>query len=252
MDLETRLLGFDAAIDKQVAWAPEDVQAISRLFGQKDAAPQGAWRLPVEIKAPDATDAGRSLTFIISTASVDRMGDTIAVDGWKLDEFRKNPVVLWAHDAGSLPVAKASKVWIEDGRLMAQAEFTPPGAARFNDTVFEFLKAGYLNATSVGFQPLKYAFTDDPQRRFGIDFMEQVLLEFSIVPVPANPDALMQARAAGIDVAPIAEWYEQCLRKLGKEVISVEQRAAIERAAKQARLAQKRSRDLDLIKRRSR
>lgn len=201
-----------------------------------------------EIKAEGDS---RSLTFVISTASVDRMGDTIAVDGWKLDRFRKNPVVLFAHDASSLPVAKASKVWIEQGRLMATAEFTPSGLARFNDTVFEMLKAGFLNATSVGFSPLKYAFTDDPQRRFGIDFMEQELLEFSVVPVPANAEALIQARSAGIDIAPVRDWMEAALRKDGKAIVSLDRLEAFERAAKQARLAKNRSRDLDLVKVRS-
>lgn len=197
-----------------------------------------------EIKAGD----GRNLTFVISTASVDRMGDTIAVDGWKLDGFRRNPVVLWAHDAGSLPVAKATKVWIEGGRLMADAEFTPSGMARFNDTVFDMLKGGFLSATSVGFAPLKYAFTDDPQRRFGIDFLEQELLEFSVVPVPANAEALIQGRSAGIDVAPVVAWCEAALRTLGKAVIPTDRLTAIERAAKQARLAGKRARELDLLK----
>jgi HK97 family phage prohead protease len=199
-----------------------------------------------------AGDADRTLTFVISTASVDRVGDTIDVSGWKLDAFRKNPVVLWAHDASSLPVAKADKVWIEGGKLMAQAEFTPAGMARFNDTVFEMLKAGFLNATSVGFSPLKYAFTDDPQRRFGIDFLEQELLEFSVVPVPANAEALIQGRAAGIDVAPVAEWCEAALKRLGKAVITTERLTAIERAATNARLATKRNRELDLIRVRSR
>lgn len=202
-----------------------------------------------EIKAGDGD---RSLTFVISTATVDRMGDTIAVDGWKLDNYRKNPVVLWAHDATSLPVAKADKVWIEGGRLMASAEFTPAGMARFNDAVFEMLKAGFLSATSVGFAPLKYAFTDDPQRRFGIDFMEQELLEFSVVPIPANAEALIQGRAAGIDVAPVAEWCEAALRRAGKAVISIDRLDAIERAAKNARLASKRNRELDLIRARAR
>ena len=194
---------------------------------------------------------GRSLTFVISTASVDRMGDSIAVDGWKLDAFRKNPVVLWAHDAGSLPVARAEKVWIEGGRLMATAEFTPAGMARFNDTVFDMLKAGFLNATSVGFSPLKYAFTDDPQRRFGIDFLEQELLEFSVVAIPANSEALIQGRAAGIDTAPLAEWCEAALKRLGKAVIATERLAAIERAATNARLAAKRNREMDLIRARA-
>lgn len=190
----------------------------------------------------------RSLTFTISTASVDRMGDTISAEGWKLDSFRKNPVVLFAHDSSSLPVAKATKVWIESGRLMAAAEFTPPGMARFNDTVFDMLKAGFLSATSVGFSPLKYAFTDDPQRRFGIDFLEQELLEFSVVPVPANAEALIQARSAGIDIAPVRDWMEAVLRKDGKAIIPLDRLEAVERAAKNARLAAKRNRELDLLR----
>lgn len=200
-----------------------------------------------EIKAEGDT---RSLTFVISTANVDRMGDTIAAEGWKLDAFRKNPVVLWAHDSSSLPLGKASKVWVEQGRLMATAEFTPSGMARFNDTVFDMLKGGFLSATSVGFSPLKYAFTDDPQRRFGIDFLEQELLEFSVVPVPANAEALIQARSAGIDIAPVREWMEATLRKEGKTIIPLDRLEAVERAAKNARLAKNRQRETDLITRR--
>jgi hypothetical protein len=64
---------------------------------------------------------------------------------------------------------------------------------------------GFLKATSVGFQPLKYAFTDDPQRRFGIDFLEQELIEFSLVTVPANAEALIEGRKAGINVDPLIE-----------------------------------------------
>jgi hypothetical protein len=95
------------------------------------------------------------------------MGDTIDPAGWDLNAYLKNPVVLWAHDSTMLPVAKAPKVWFEGDKMKADAEFTPLGLARFNDTVFEMYKQGFLSATSVGFIPLKYAFTDDPQRRFG-------------------------------------------------------------------------------------
>lgn len=155
----------------------------------------------------------RTLMFAISSASVDRMGDTIAVDGWKLESYRKNPVVLWAHDASLLPIAKAPKVWIEGDKLKADAEFTPKGMARFNDTVFDMYKGGFLSATSVGFMPLKYAFTDDPKRRFGIDFLEQELLEFSAVPVPANSEALIEGRSAGIDIVPVLDWAEDQIKR---------------------------------------
>lgn len=219
-----------------------------------------------EIKASE-TDA-RTLIFTISTATVDRMGDTIAVEGWKLDNYRKNPVVLWGHDSDSLPIGRAGKVWIEDKKLKSEVQFTPAGMARFNDTVFDMLKAKFLNATSVGFQPIKYAFVDDPERRFGIDFLEQELLEFSIVSIPANPEALIEARAAGINIEPMIDAYaEQIVKasegeklntilarlaeKCGMAIVSKERIERIERAATAQRLKSRRdarTRDLEFVR----
>jgi hypothetical protein len=54
------------------------------------------------------------------------------------------------------------------------------------------ITAGYIKAGSVGFIPLERKFSD--QRHGGIDFKRQDLLEFSIVPVPANAHALIEAR----------------------------------------------------------
>jgi HK97 family phage prohead protease len=167
--------------------------------------------LDAEVKAAD--DGSRVLTFTISTASVDRAGDTIAVDGWKFAAYRKNPVVQWAHDYASLPVAKSLREWIEGGRVKSDAEFTPAGMARFNDTVYEMYKQGFLSAVSVGFAPTKWAWTEDKDRKFGIDFMEQELLEYSCVPVPANGEALVEARAAGVDLGPVKEWAAALIKR---------------------------------------
>lgn len=212
-----------------------------------------------EIKvAGDAAE--RSLDFVISTDTVDRMGDTVAVDGWKLDNFRKNPVVLFAHDSSVMPVAKASDIRIEDGKLKARAEFMPKDISGFADAVFRAVKGGFLNATSVGFAPIKYNFVDDPQRRFGIDFIEQELLEFSIVPVPANPEALVAGKSA--EFSPIIEWAEAALEKSGTAaafaerilkaqgmaIMPIDRVERIERAAKAQRLAKARGRELDLIR----
>jgi len=65
-----------------------------------------------------------------------------------------------------------------------------------------------LNATSVGFKPKEWVFNED---RKGVDFKTQELLEFSVVPVPSNPEALIEARSAGIDLGPYKEWAEQVL-----------------------------------------
>jgi len=171
-----------------------------------------------EVKVKEGAD--RTLIFTISTNSVDRMGDTIAVEGWDLDNYRKNPVVLWAHDSSGLPVAKCNKLWIEGKKLKAEAQFTPLGMAKFNDVVYDMYLQGFLSATSVGFMPTKYAFVDDPERRWGIDFLEQELLEFSCVPVPANPEALIDAKSAGIDVELMRGWAEKLLATDGLTVIS--------------------------------
>jgi HK97 family phage prohead protease len=234
-----------------------------------------------EVKAAEET---RGLNFTISTASVDRMGDTVAVDGWKLDRYQKNPVVLWAHDASMLPVAKATSVYIQGGKLKASTEFTPEGMSKFNDTVFAMYKGGFLSATSVGFAPIKYAFAEDANRKYGIDFLEQELLEFSAVPVPANAEALIEGKAAGIDVSLVLDWAEQtmahdderilrladgilsksktdpALYAFGKKIVAANGDAtitqkrliSIERTATQQRLAAKRKRELELIEIRSR
>jgi hypothetical protein len=53
---------------------------------------------------------GRKVTFIITTGVPDRDRDTLSVDGWKVENYLKNPVVLWAHNYRSLPVGKAESV----------------------------------------------------------------------------------------------------------------------------------------------
>jgi HK97 family phage prohead protease len=120
-------------------------------------------------------------------------------------------VVLWGHDSADFPVAKATKLWIEgeqaQGRNRVHSE-GQSGDRASCEGILQLYKGGFLSATSVGFNPLKYAFTDDPKRRFGIDFLEQELLEFSCVTVPANAEALIEGRAAGIDVTPMLDWCE--------------------------------------------
>jgi HK97 family phage prohead protease len=143
----------------------------------------------------------RVLRFVISTGSRDRDGDTIDPDGWELANFRKNPVVLFAHEHRDLPIAKALDVRVERSQLIADAEFVPAEIYPFAETVFRMLREGYLRATSVGFKALKWARRDDG----GVDFQEQELLEFSVCSVPANADALMVGR--GADAARVKSWF---------------------------------------------
>lgn len=158
------------------------------------------------------TEDGLQVDFVISTDTVDRDQDSISVDGWKLDNYRKNPVVLWAHDSRQPPVAKSLSEWTQDGKLKSTAQFTPKDLNPFGYMTGQMYLKGFLNAVSVGFQAQEAKWAADEQNRpWGIDYFKQELLEYSCVPVPANPEALVDAKGAGIDLDPMLDWVERVL-----------------------------------------
>lgn len=168
--------------------------------------------LTAEVKQADEDE--RSVEFVVSTGDPDRDGDIIEPDGWELRNFRKNPVVLWSHSHRALPIAKATEIRSTGNELRAVAQFPEPGIHGFADTVFELLSRGFLKATSVGFDPLEWTINEE---RGGIDFQRQELLEFSVVPVPANPEALIAASEQGVDMEPVKRWATSTLKALDED-----------------------------------
>lgn len=124
--------------------------------------------------------------FVVSTNAWDSHGERINVDGINVKDFMKNPVVLWGHDGFSLPIAKASKVWKDGGKLMAKAKFYLKDD--FARKVYEYIVDGYLNAVSIGGMVEEWA--DD-----GLTINKMTMKEFSVVSVPANPEALATAKS---------------------------------------------------------
>ncbi len=139
----------------------------------------------------------RSYEFTASTSAVDRMDEVIDAKGWDLKNFKKNPVIMYAHDYRSLPIGRAPRVWISGDALKNTVEFPPEGIYEFADIVERLVDKGYLRAESVGFLPKKWEDGDgkgEPSRTY----KKQELLEIYIVPVPAHPDALLDAFGAGV------------------------------------------------------
>jgi HK97 family phage prohead protease len=153
----------------------------------KRAAPQTSSipALPIEFESKER-GAVRTYRFIVSTDTVDRSNDTIDQAGWDLKAYRRSPVVLWAHDASQWPIGKATKIGVEGGKLIAEVMFADTFEGRKAQALVD---AGMLKATSVGFLPTESKMSIE--RRGGYDFKKQQLMEFSIVPVPANPDCLI-------------------------------------------------------------
>lgn len=118
--------------------------------------------------------------------------DEIRMDGGRFDNYLRNPVVLWSHDDSALPIGRTTRLHYEDGRLRADFEFLP------DDPMAERVKRawdmGFVNAASIRFMPLEID-TSDTSKPFGV-VSEWDLLEWSLVPIPADPDALRAAARA--------------------------------------------------------
>ncbi len=184
-----------------------------------------------EPKAYD--DGSRRVRFVFSDGSVDRMGDTIDPTGWDVGPFLKNPVALWAHDSSQPPIGRASNVFVEDGCLAGDIEFAEPETYAFADTIYRLVLGRFINAVSVGFLPLEYEWAEDEENRpWGLDFKLQELLEISVVPVPANANALATARSKGIDTKPLMEWAERTLDGGGKIIVPRAELEQLRKAAK--------------------
>lgn len=178
---------------------------------------------------PGATD--RTFVFVASDGSVDRMNDTIDPNGWDLTRYRSNPVIQWAHDTRQLPIGQSLREWTENGQLKSEIRFTSQDENPDGFRVMKLIEGGFLRAVSVGFHPIESKDAADratedswfmPQ-----DFTKQELLEISVVPVPANPNALLAARAAGHDTTFILRWAERTLAECKGEGLWVP-RAQIE------------------------
>lgn len=147
------------------------------------------------VKASSDPDS-RDVRFIASTATPDRYGDTVNPKGWHTDTFNKNPVFLFSHESRNFPIGKVTSTWEKAGKFMADVSFMPEGMHDIADKAWSMLKGGFLNAVSVGFMPIKQEpIYDDDGHWKGTKFIEQELLELSLVPIPANPEALQVARS---------------------------------------------------------
>ena len=139
----------------------------------------------------------RTYEFTASTSTEDRTGEVIEAKGWDLKNFKKNPVIMYAHDYRSLPIARAPRVWVSGDKLKNTVEFPPEGTYEFADIVERLIDTGYLKAESVGFMPKKWEDGDGKEAPFRT-YKKQELLEISIVPVPAHQDALRDAVEEGV------------------------------------------------------
>lgn len=160
--------------------------AIDLLVGKDIPIKKVYSELESEIEIKEEGGA-RLINMIGSAQSEDRLGDIINQDGWELANYKKNPVVLWAHQHRTPAIARSRETKVENKKLVFLLDFPPEGVYDLSDLVFNLYKHKILRASSVGFLPKDYKFRKDDK---GIHFLVQELLELSSVNVPAHPAAL--------------------------------------------------------------
>jgi len=171
----------------------------------------------------DPNDDNSPLTFTITTDHKDRDLDIVDPAGIKVDNYAKNAVMQFAHQYDKLPVGKSVEMFatkvseLKDGApkefnaIKARVIFQPDSNYQKNWTgltgsmIRRMYISGFLNAVSIGFNPLEWSAIEDIEEKdnktspelmdlmpnAGTKFNSWELLEFSAVPVPANPQALI-------------------------------------------------------------
>lgn len=169
---------------------------IKRLRGKMDETQQ--FTLSITQTRGTLNDSSRSVSFIASTPTLDRHGTIVKSEGIQLERYKQNPVVLWAHDGyGSLAgppsidnvIGQSTNLRSSRESLRTTVKFLPESVNPRAETALQMVKSGALGAVSIGFKPIE----SHMEKIQGMDvlvFDKTELLEISLVPVPANPDAI--------------------------------------------------------------
>ena len=142
------------------------------------------FNLTSTFKALDEDDSGVSISGYASTKDFDRAGDTILPEAWAkggLNNFEKNPIILFNHDYNK-PIGRATGLKVTENGLEMKAKISKSAP----DHVAQLVKEGILGAFSVGFR-IKDA--DYLEETDGLKIKDAELFEVSVVSVPCNQAA---------------------------------------------------------------
>lgn len=133
----------------------------------------------------------------ISTAGIDRDRDRVICRGAQADNYLRNPVVQWGHGYYEpwQTIGRTTDLQIGESEIVASFELRPAANDQDPQNIVKLLwDGGWVNTASIGFNPLEWV-----DNEFGgKDITRWELLEWSLVPIPANQDALrLAAKALG-------------------------------------------------------
>ena len=131
---------------------------------------------------------------IISTEAVNSYGTRVLTGGIDLEQYRRNPVLLWMHrrawEGESMPIGKIENLRVEDGKLIGRPVFDQTD--EFAKRIERKWEQGYLRMASAALEPLEV--DADPGLALAGQTRATVtrskLIEVSIVDIGGNDEAL--------------------------------------------------------------
>lgn len=162
-------------------------------------------RLKMSMSEPEVDEDERTVIGYITTSDIDRTGDLIYAAGVDVSDYRLNPVVCLNHDYTQI-VGRTEWVEVTDKYVKTKTTFAD---TELGEEVFELVKGGFLNAYSVGIIPQTVCVNGERSFDESLKMIETacgtkypknkvkrivnkcLLLEASIVTIPANANALI-------------------------------------------------------------
>jgi HK97 family phage prohead protease len=128
-------------------------------------------------------------TFVVSTPEVDRYGTIIVPSGIDYQAYLNNPIVLAQHDSDKWPIGRCLGFAMNGENLEAtiQIECITEEGKKLN----KLINAGFVKAVSVGIIPNEYEDKTIDGQKVTV-YTKSELVEFSVVSVPANRQALLK------------------------------------------------------------
>lgn len=147
----------------------------------------------------------------ITTPEIDRQNEQIDTTGIDASTWEKTGMpVLYGHDYLGLPIGKGLSFKMFKTKMTSRFQLAVEEYP-FAATVAAMIKGGYLNAVSIG--GLVREWSDDYRQVLKLE-----MVEFSVVPIPANPSALITTRSlekiTGKSVEDIREEYADFSHKI--------------------------------------
>lgn len=195
-----------------------DEARATRANTVKDVGGKGVVFKGATFKAPSSWNAEkRSARFTMTSEAEDRYGDIVAQAGLDITRFLENPQGLLFHNSRSWPAGTWSDVVKNltgrPKRTEGTFNFLPEGTDEDADRAARHVAVGSIRTVSIGFAPdwdqIELILDDEEEWVTGLKFNASELLECSLVPIPAQPDAL--AKDAGGDWKIAKEVIEEIL-----------------------------------------